>query len=388
MIKRRLWLSLIILSLLTACWDIKDLQTVNYITAIGLDYKQGKYIVYGQMMDFTSVAKQETGKPGTPPHMWVGKGTGETVNLAINELYNTAQQKSLWSHISAIIFTKEFLEQNLTVAADTLFRFREIRYTPWVYGTEESIEDIFTSPGFFNQTSLATILSEPIELYEQKSFIAPMKLVQLISEGREPDKTVLLPSIYVNRNQWKKNEKNESKLGVNGVFVLQNFSLQGWLSNSKLTGLRWMEPHTIRSPLTIKHEGKIKSVISLYNPKIDIEPIPGAGRDKPLFTVRIRLQGDLVENLDHLTEIEMEQDASKHIEKEIRETYAVGLENGEDLYSLQHVLYRKDYPRWKQLHDRQGFRLGKESLHSIQVEVKISDTGMIRLNKKETPQEK
>lgn len=388
MIKRRLWLSLIILSLLTACWDIKDLQTVNYITAIGLDYKQGKYIVYAQMMDFTSVAKQETGKPGTPPHMWVGKGIGETVNLAVNELYNTAQQKSLWSHISAIIFTKEFLEQDLTVAADTLFRFREIRYTPWVYGTEDSIEDIFTAPGFFNQTSLATIISEPIELYEQKSFIAPMKLVQLISEGREPDKTVLLPSIYVNRNQWKKNEKDEPKLGVNGVFVLQNFSLQGWLSNSKLTGLRWMEPHTIRSPLTIKQEGKIKSVISLYNPKIDIKPLPGAGEDKPLFTVRLRLQGYLIENLDHLTEKELEQDASKHIEKEIRETYAVGLENGEDLYSLEHVLYRKDYPRWKQLHDEKRFRLSKESLHSIQVDVKITDTGMIRLNKKETPQEK
>lgn len=39
-----------------------------------------------------------------------------------------------------------------------------------------------------------------MELYE----LAPMKYVEFISEAREPDKTILLPSISLNKEQWKK----------------------------------------------------------------------------------------------------------------------------------------------------------------------------------------
>lgn len=47
----------------TGCWDMKTIQDTNYMTAIGFDFKDGKYIVYGQMLDFASVAKQEGGSP-------------------------------------------------------------------------------------------------------------------------------------------------------------------------------------------------------------------------------------------------------------------------------------------------------------------------------------
>lgn len=114
---------LLVLLLVTGCWDIKDLQTVNYVTSVGLDYKNGKFIIYAQMLDFSSVAKQETGKASHPPSQWVGKGTGETINLAINDLYNAMQQKSLWSHITSIVISNSYLEQETTRMADTFFVF-------------------------------------------------------------------------------------------------------------------------------------------------------------------------------------------------------------------------------------------------------------------------
>lgn len=39
---------------------------MNYITAIGIDQEDGDFVVYTQMMDFTSVAKNESGKTDTP----------------------------------------------------------------------------------------------------------------------------------------------------------------------------------------------------------------------------------------------------------------------------------------------------------------------------------
>ncbi|MCY7482840.1 hypothetical protein M5X06_24220 [Paenibacillus alvei] len=58
--KQRLWLLVSILSLvlpLAGCWDIKNVQDMNYVTALGIDYVNGKYIVYTNSLEFTNVAK-------------------------------------------------------------------------------------------------------------------------------------------------------------------------------------------------------------------------------------------------------------------------------------------------------------------------------------------
>lgn len=381
----RLIACLAVLLLLTGCWDIKDLQTINYVTSIGLDYEDGQFIVYAQLLDFTSVAKLESGKVSEPPQQWVGKGTGATINLAMNNLYNTMQQKTLWSHVDSMVVSSSFLEHGLTEMADTLFRFREIRYTPWIYGTSDSIEQIFTTPGFFNLSKLITLLSEPMDNYEQKSYIAPMKYIRFISEAREPDKTILLPSIVVNRNQWKRNEQTERKLAIDGAFAIQNHTLKGWFDKESLTGLRWMESETTRTPLSIEKDGKTEAVITMGTPKIDIQVVEGTA--EPQFSIRIRINGSVIEMFDSFTEKELIEKAQEQIETEIRSTYNKGLKTKTDLYSLGHVLYREQYPSWKSLHTGNRFWLQRDSLQSIDVKVFITNSGMLKLHPRKMPRE-
>ncbi|WP_231638483.1 hypothetical protein [Paenibacillus sp. JCM 10914] len=38
------------------------MQDINYIAALGIDYQDGEFITYVQMLDFATIAKQETGK--------------------------------------------------------------------------------------------------------------------------------------------------------------------------------------------------------------------------------------------------------------------------------------------------------------------------------------
>lgn len=40
-----MWL-IVLLHLLTGCWDIKEIQDINYITAIGIDQEDGNFVVY------------------------------------------------------------------------------------------------------------------------------------------------------------------------------------------------------------------------------------------------------------------------------------------------------------------------------------------------------
>ncbi len=372
----KLSLSVVMLFLLSGCWDIKDLQTINYVTSVGLDYQNKQVVIYAQMLDFSSVAKQESGKANQAPVQWVGKGTGATINLAINNLYDTMQEKTLWSHITSIVVTGSFLEHEPTKMTDTFFRFRDIRYTPWIYGTHDSLEKIFSSHGFFNLSTLSTILNEPIENYEQKSYIVPMKYIDFISQAREPDKTILLPSITLDHTHWKKDEKPDSKLKMNGVFAIQNQSLKGWFNWNSLIGLRWMEPQTIRTPLSIKEGNSIKSVISMGKPTIDIKVINRS--TPPVYEIKIAVNGNLVENVDSLTDEEMVEEAKKQIEHEIRSTYEAGLKKGVDLYSLEHMLFKKHYFSWKKLNAHEQLLLTPDSLQQINVQAKLIHSGMLR----------
>ncbi|MEH7444651.1 hypothetical protein V7201_20245 [Bacillus sp. JJ1122] len=53
---------------LTGCSNIKNIQDLTYIVAIGMDYDQEtkQYTAYIQGLNFANVAKQEGGRPAEP----------------------------------------------------------------------------------------------------------------------------------------------------------------------------------------------------------------------------------------------------------------------------------------------------------------------------------
>ena len=100
-------------------------------------------------MDFTSVAKIDSGKSDKPFKFGRPKQR-ENLDLAINNIYDSAQERTIWSHISCIIISDNVLKSNVLTKLDTIGRYQEVRMTPWVFGTKESIEELMNIPAFFN----------------------------------------------------------------------------------------------------------------------------------------------------------------------------------------------------------------------------------------------
>lgn len=75
-------LVIMLTTLLTGCWDVNAPERMLYIHGMGLDYKDGKYEVYAQIVDFTNTAKNE--QPVTNvPQAEVGHASGKTINEAV-----------------------------------------------------------------------------------------------------------------------------------------------------------------------------------------------------------------------------------------------------------------------------------------------------------------
>ncbi|WNR46488.1 Ger(x)C family spore germination protein [Paenibacillus roseipurpureus] len=353
---------------LSGCWDNKNIQELLYVSAIGVDYKNDLYEVYIQSVNFNNVAKSESGGGGNGPQVYVGKGKGKSLALALGDIYNTVQRRIYWSHVRSYLFTENAMQSGGENYFDNLKRYREFRYTPWIFGTKGSIEDIFKAPSFFQLSPITNILGQPEDNYLQKSFVKPLLAQEYQINLNEPGETAIVPTLSIDKTTWQsdKDKKSEDKLKINGAFVVRKSGFQGWMANNQLNGLRWMEKETSRSPIEIK-----PAIISLEKPKPKIMVTEQGGN--PIFNIEVKVRGNIVELRDsHPSEQEMEKEAEDQIKKEIRSTFEEGLRINADIYNFRNVMFKKKMKNW------QDIELTSSSLNRIDVHVYIQHTGELK----------
>lgn len=368
------------LSLVTACdHDIGEIENENFATAIGVDYRDGEYFVYIQMLGLSSVAKREGGEKA-PPEVYISETSGATFIDVFFKAYHTAQERFLWAHVTAIVLSEAALEKGLGSVFDGLTRYYEFRPTPWIFGTRDSMIDILSTGGFFNQNSLKTLLHSPESSYEQSSTIKPVKLNQFAREFFDPGRTTYIPSLTVDDTQWKKNKKTEAKLAIDGAFFLNNQKSKGYFPYEKLKGIRWLTPETVRASLLLpnKKEPEFLTVIEDQMVKIHPEKQDGNFRFTLLYlangTVSNRMKNNTI-NVDAIEEF-----VKKGIIFEVRQLYQLGLEHNIDFLNLEHQLYRNYHSDWKKLKD-QDTLLREDSIKSIEAHIVLEHSGSFKNRK-------
>lgn len=365
---------LCMLPLLTGCWNAKEIEHMFYVHAVGIDYQNGQYVTYSQILNFATLAKAESGgQSGEEPAIALGKGVGDTLDTAIHNLYATSQRRIYWGHLNVVILTDKVLQKGMEDVIDLLVRFNETRGTVWVFGTNESVKDILLSIPVIEKSPVYSRLGDPRDVYHQSSTVPPIRFHRFMADTGEPDSTVVLPSLSPTKGQWTTDKKKPILLEYNGVLLLRNGQWSGWLPESAIKGIKWMNEHTSRSPLVIYKEGKPTAVLILESPKTKI--LPQAIGSKPRFDIHIKCTGTIIEMNQTVSESFLKQEAEKEIANEIRKTYREGLKIGADVYRLSSTMYRKSPEAWhKLLHDGK-LPLAENSIQNLQVQVKIQSAG-------------
>ncbi|MDK8180016.1 Ger(x)C family spore germination protein [Paenibacillus sp. UMB4589-SE434] len=372
---------LLLLLSLSGCWDYKNVQDNNYVTAIGIDFQNDKYIVYTQSLDFSNVAKQEGVKPKDKVPVWLGRGEGVTLDAAINNIYNSSQLPIVWEHTTAIVFHERVLSQNMKSMMDSMLRYHEIRYSPWVFGTHVSIKELFAVNNTFNLAPINSLLHNPMDMYEQQAYIKPLSLREMLIKLVEPGATLLLPSLATNSKQWFKDIKPNEQYEVDGIFVIDDNSYKGWQSKADSLGLRWINSSSARTALAIgRDNNKHQVLLSMETSKWDIHVrTQGAVLS---YAIKANITGSIDEMLAPLPESEIEELAEDKVKAEIKHTFKVGLDHNADLYSLHQYVYRQQVTHWKRQGNGRNITLSPGDLDNIQVKVKLVHAGMSKLKQK------
>jgi spore germination protein KC len=346
---------------------------MDYVTAIGLDFVDGKYITYVQVLNFTNIGRSETLEVGKSVPIWVGKGEGTTISESLSSIYATSQMRIFWGHVKAIVCTENLLKKGVEDAYNAMNRFGDIRYNILIYGTKEKLSDIFIQKSIFNLSPLDTIMFSPEQIYAQRSFIVPKTGNQVIAQINEPGEPGMLPSLAINKGTWHEDKNSKSLLKINGAYFFNQDKMAAWLSEDELAGTRWSQKELKRSLVRIPAEGRAIATMIMINPhyKVDIEVVDG----KVWYDVSLKIDATLDELMKDVSINYLEQEAGKVISDEIRESFHNGLKKQVDVLMLEETLYRTRPKEWHRLHKSQSFLLDHECLRKINVKVDLRNTG-------------
>ncbi|RED89187.1 Ger(x)C family spore germination protein [Cohnella phaseoli] len=373
---KRLYRSILVLTLLlSGCSaDARNIEKLNYATALGIDYFDGQYHGYVQFINLQSIGKSTDGKP-KGKKTWVGEGIASSFEEALFDIYRTAQERVFWGHVTAIVISEEALKRGIDSIYDSISRYYEFRLTPWVYATRGRVDEILTTGGFFEQPTLSTILQEPTEAYTQTSFIKPIKLHRLMSNIYEPGYTVCIPSLAVNTKQWKADMKPDPKLMVEGAVFMKRDRYQSYMSLKELAGLRWVRSGTVRAAIPVPDRTDPEVQVVFDYPKTKYHLIQEG--ENPRFRLSMKAKGYVVNwaggNYTSLDELANE--TKKAIEREIRQLIHNGQARKTDVFNLEHDLFRNHYRFWKSGKWNEKELISTKAIDQIDLRLNIVHSG-------------
>ena len=365
--KKILWILLLLTTLLSGCWDVTEPQRMYYIHGLGIDFKDGQYEIYVQIVDFTNIAKSDQPNPEAI-QAEVGYAKGKTVEEALFELYHSIDQRMFWGHISYLILSEEVMKSDkVNQVVDFVTRFRDTRYLIWVYSTKESLKDLLVATPINNKSLTLSKLGDPLNSYAQESFVDPINIRKLVIGLNEPSHEIGIPLVSINKN-WSSSKGESDAIEVKGVSILSKDGLKGFLTEENVHGIQWMQDETKRSVVTVK-VGSEDSDVTITLEKINVRIDPVVKNDNVKFDITIQMNAIVNGFLGKITPDEVRQAVMKAIEKDVKETYKEALNMDIDIYRLSEQLYRKNMKVWQRLEKSGKIDLTKDSISDIKVEI-------------------
>lgn len=366
---------LAVIVLVSGCWDSKTIQNMAYVTALGLDYKDGHFITHVQILNFANIARSDQISIGKNVPIWIGKGEGVTVAEAMSSIYATSQLRIYWGHIKAIVCTEDLLKSKsaLRQAYDAINRYPEVRYNVLLFGTKESFTDIFTQKSLLNFSPLDTIMDTPEESFKQRSAVQPQYGYKNIAELNENGRTVILPTISITKKEWQEDQMKKDMFRIDGAYAMHHHQLAGWFSEEDLKGVRWFNKRTNRVFINIPDNRKPSGSLVLTKPHHKIQPF--IQEDEARFNLYVEARATVTEMTENVSVKMMEEQAEQVIRAEILSTYNKGLSKKADLLNLFKEIYRNDPEAWHRLNDGGHLVLKEDTLNNIDVKVKLVQSG-------------
>ncbi|CAH0203649.1 MULTISPECIES: Ger(x)C family spore germination protein [Peribacillus] len=352
------------LLLTTGCWGMKEIQAQTYGSALGIDYKEGEFILYFQALNFADIAKQEGANAlQQKSSVVIGEGKGESIEEAYTELEQNAALPLYIGHINTFILSKSVIKNKMKDFIEYVGKEPLLRYNSWLFVTDVDIKKLFDSDSFFNLPNLFTIIQRPESVINENYFISPLKFSELVSKFYQPVGSILIPSLVINEHHYSEGGKEKKIPTLNGGYVLSNQQYKGFVSKQDLIGLKWVENKATVIFFSLNEQ---KVSVEIRDPKTNIMVLEQ--QKKPLYDLEVRANGILKQNIDNFDMGKIEKKVEIKVKEDILKTLETGEKINTDLFNISEKAYRYHVNKWD---NKIINSFDKTSINNIKVKIHI-----------------
>ncbi len=328
------------LFILTGCWGNRTINDQTMVTSIGIDYKNNQYIVTIQALNFSNIAKQESGNLQVPSPPLVGQSTGKSLQSAFNKLDEISPIPLYYGHVNSVILSNSAISEKMKDINSFINGRPLLRYTMWIFGTNRDIKDIFLSQNFFNLPFLYSVVSNPDEKSRGSLILLSLKFHQLISRYYQPVGTILIPSLDIDETNFKEQKKDKVAY-INGAYVLSRQKYKGLATIKYVRSLDFFHQENYNMPLLLK---KDKLNIEIRSSRGSVK-VMRSGK-KPKYIINIKTKVAVLENENNISIKKMTSIIRNEMKKEILTTIKKGEELHADLLNISEKAYRFNRKEW------------------------------------------
>ncbi|MBM7648633.1 spore germination protein KC [Bacillus ectoiniformans] len=384
-----LLLSMTLLINLSGCISKTELNQLQLITAIGLDYAKDGVILHLQVTNPGGIGTSDnTQSPETnalPVYTYSYKA--KTILKALREAESNFSRHLFFHNVGYLVIGERFArDTGLEKMTDFFARFYQIRHNFPVFvakdTTAQKILSLYTAieanpstklEGQAKNTSGSIGLTEWIEL-EQVLDWQFSKTRQVVSYGVKTREEISEDEEYESSNG------NKKTFQLTGLPIFKNAKLVGWYSVRETRAWSFMQNRTEESIWYIAACPKGKGDIGAMLPKVKTKIIPSIQNGQLTYTIHVKGKGILQEITcgyplsDPATYPKLNQALEKSIEKDMHDTVKRAQKYSSDVLGFGELLYQ-EMPQEFKKREKQWPKNFKQAKVIVKADIRISSPG-------------
>lgn len=345
-------LPLLIIFLLTGCYDHKELNTIAIMTATEINKVDNEFVVKAQVVNPQS---SDTVNVQAPFIIYEGKG--QTIHEAYRNIKTQSSRYLYPNHMQILIINEKLAKEDISQIIDLFLRIPDIRTEFNVLiGKNDNILSITTPIDDVSSTSILDTMETNNKYLGITNFVTFNELANMnLNKNLE----IILPTIEaIDYTEESTTIKNTEKTKIESLYKLENLAifkenkLLGYLTKDESITYNIIKNKAKSILITKECEKDKYMTIEATDIKSDIST-----KNKEI-TIKVKMTGNINESMCSI-KLNSEKNIKK-IEKELNKYIKEKIENSinnirknynSDIFGFLDLIYKKDYNTYKKIKD-------------------------------------
>lgn len=372
-------LLIIMILLLTGCYDYKELNQIAIIGATSIDKIDDNYIVKIQVINPQNVKESTSDNTS----FVIYEEVSDNLQEAYRKITNYSPRFTYSDHMQVLFLSEDILKSDFSEVMDFLMRNPSVRNDFYVL-IEKNGSDIIELTTPINQISSSSIKSS---LENNSKHYGTSKIVNFndfSSMYLNPNIEIVLPSINlvgdIDIGQDMKNtmqSNNYVKYELSNLGIFKDNKLIGYLTSDESLSYNFIMNKIDTAIVSYECDNEDNVVVDIEHSKTKIKV------NKNKININISTNGNLIEvgcnlNMDEKEIKNIEKNISNKIKNMVSNSISSVIANyNSDIFGFLDLYYKNDYKYYKKIKNKYYDDIFRNLDININVKTRVSREGTI-----------